>query len=514
MQLWHKRKGSIYRRTFWQMTLAILAIFTVLAIVYLLLFYSGTKQEQERQLSMSAEALADRIQDSFDSEHIQLGSRTARGDLMYAARSSGSIIWLVNSRAEIIFYTALSNETSTQLGKSADGHYVLPHSMVNNEPLLDRIQIRYDDFFGLLPKGDHWISVSCSLESETGAYAGEVILHRKLDNAALTDMLMGNGIAFAFFAAFIVAVLLFFFLSHNVTLPIRELVKTAERVYRGDLSARVHLKHIGEPVLSEGTDEGKDDDLTLLVKTMNTLIEKLDVQEKERQDFLSSISHDLRSPLTSVRGFVSGMLDGTFPPEDFPEYLEIVKEETDRLQRLVQDLFQVSLVESTDNFKMTVFDLNELIAEQRASLKPRLNTKGITLSCELDEVQREDGSIPVVGDDAMIARVFQNILVNAVRYTPEGGRIHISAHFSKARDRVEISIEDSGPGISPKDLPHVFDRFYKANKARGVQGSGLGLYIARTVIHKHGQSIEAGSGELLGGARFSFTIATPESVER
>lgn len=506
------RKTSIYRRTFWSMTLAILVIFAVLGTVYWFLFIRSSKRQMLDSMTMMAEALADRTADSFDSAHVRLSDSTLINDMYFAARSGGGLVWLANSRGELIFTTALPEFSENQLGTGSGGEPLLPRHMLNRPDSLTTIRIYEDAYGGLMPDPANWLTVSAGLSGKNGAYGGEIILHRRFEKQNLHSFITGNRIVLAFVAAFLVAVFIFFFLSHNITKPIRALSSTAEKVYKGDLSARVQVSHLGVPLLSEEGVEQAQDDLLLLLKTFNTLIQKWEEQEKSRQDFLSSISHDLRSPLTSIKGYVGGMLDGTLQEEDYPEYLNIVQEEATRLQTLVQRLFEVSLAQNTEHFRMTVFDLNEVVEEQIQAIRQQVLQKHIRLEFRTNDAGH-NGSLNVVGDDGMIARVLQNILTNALRYCPENGRIIVTTGKKASSDTAVVTVEDSGKGISEKNHEHVFDRFFKEDKARGKSGSGLGLYIARTIVQRHGQSIKAGNSEELGGAKLEFTLALPESID-
>lgn len=494
------------------MTLAILVIFTVLGTVYWFLFVRSSKKQALDSMAMMAEALADRTADSFDPAHLSLSDSTLINDMYFAARSGGGLVWLVNSRGEVIFSTAMPEFSEKQLGKSADGYPLLPKTMRNRPDSLTAIRVYEDAYRGRLPSPANWLSVSAGLSGKNGAYGGEIILHRRFEQQNFQNFISGNRIMVAFLAAFLVAIFVFFFLSHNITKPIRAMIGTAEKVYKGDLTARVKLRHYGVPLLSDETGEAKQDDLMLLLRMFNTLIVKWEEQEKSRQDFLSSISHDLRSPLTSIKGYVGGMLDGTLPAEDFPEYLSIVQEETTRLQTLVQRLFEISLAQNTEHFRMTVFDLNELVKEQIQAILPQAREKKIRLEFRAAD-SAAGGSLNVVGDDGMIARVLQNILTNALRYCPEKGRIIVTTRKRAQADAAAVTVEDSGKGIQEKNQDQVFDRFFKEDKSRGKSGSGLGLYIARTIIKRHGQVITAGRSEELGGAKLEFTLALPESVD-
>ncbi|MDW7659218.1 MAG: HAMP domain-containing sensor histidine kinase, partial [Bacillota bacterium] len=248
------------------------------------------------------------------------------------------------------------------------------------------------------------------------------------------------------------------------------------------------------------------DDLTQLVRTMNDMIEKLSNQERNRKDFISSVSHDLRTPITSIRGFVEGMLDGTIPPERHQHYMEIVKQEVLRLQTLINTMFEGSVLETERKLLQTVFDINQVIKEDIIGLESFLAAK--KLDVQTDFYGDDDGRLLVIGDREAISRVVYNIVSNAIRYTPDDGIIALSTKRTGRPKEIEVIIDDSGPGISENEYPYIFDRFYKIDKSRTSKGSGLGLYICRTILAAHGQRIHVAHSDL-GGARFIFTLQTP-----
>jgi signal transduction histidine kinase len=221
---------------------------------------------------------------------------------------------------------------------------------------------------------------------------------------------------------------------------------------------------------------------------------------------MSSISHDLRTPITSIKGFIEGMIDGTVPPDRYQHYLDIVKQEVLRLQSLVQTIFEAALLESGSGLHQSVFDINVLIKEDVIGLESLLTEKN--LGVQTDFLEEQQGRLMVTGDREAISRVIYNIISNAIKFTPDDGIIALTTRRTSRSREIEVIIEDSGAGIPEQDMPYIFDRFYKADKSRNVKGSGLGLYISRTILTAHGQRIHASRSEL-GGAKFSFTLSTP-----
>lgn len=497
---------SLYARTILMLTVAILIIFSTLGLVYYGIVTITTQRQQAGLLLDSASAISAVVNNAMNTTHTEITDETVRSYITFTARSTGAVVWVINADGELIVNTGIPVEAANRLEKSASsGYYVLPERYLGAYDSGMSGITDVGSFNGLLQGSSRWLSAAFPLQAATGAYAGEIQLHRILNNRSLNSFFMTNSMLVSLAIAFAIALVFFWILSKNITRPIRLLSEAADRVFRGDLSARVVL-----PGINDKPDQDNDalvtDDLTVLVKTMNTMIIKLENQERDRKDFISSVSHDLRTPITSIKGFVEALLDGTVAPEKTTHYLEIVRQETLRLQTLVETMFESSILESGSQLDQTVFDINDLIKEDVIGLESLLLEK--KLGVQTDFFTDEQGCLMVMGDREALSRVVYNIISNAVKFTPTDGIIALTTRRTARSREIEVVIEDSGPGIPDKDLPYVFDRFYKADKSRTAQGSGLGLYICRTILTAHGQKIQATHSEL-GGSRFIFTLSLP-----
>jgi signal transduction histidine kinase len=229
--------------------------------------------------------------------------------------------------------------------------------------------------------------------------------------------------------------------------------------------------------------------------------------EEMRRGFVANVSHELRTPMTSIRGFVDGILDGTIPPEKQNQYLTIVKDETIRLNRLVNDLLDLARMEAGEvKLNISVFDINELVRKCVIKLESLLLEKGLTVDANFEE---ED--LPVKADSDSIERVIYNLMHNAIKFTPENGEIRVKTYVEK--DKAIISVEDTGKGIAESEIPYIFERFYKTDKSRSADrtGVGLGLAIVRNIIVSHNETIKVESEEG-HGTRFIFTLRSSSKV--
>lgn len=498
---------SVYARTIMQLTLTILVVFSVLGIVYYSIVSMSTIRQQNDQLLNSAQAIAEVIGDSLNSSG-EISDQDIVSYVNFTARFTGgdAVIWVVNSSGEIIMDTGMPGSAVTSLVKSSRDYYQLPGQYLITRGAGRSGFTQSGDFFGLFSTtGTTWMTAAWPIPTASG-YRGEIQIHYPQQIGGLINIVMTSSLITSFLIAFGIALIFIGILSRNITRPIRMLSAAAEKVSRGDLSVRVVLKGINDTTAGKSESALVTDDLTVLVNTLNTMIEKLQNQERDRKDFITSVSHDLRTPITSISGFVEGMLDGTVPPDRYQHYLAIVKQEALRLQTLVNTVFEANLLDSSRTVTQTVFDINAVIKEDVIGLESLLADK--KLGVQTDFLEDDQGRLLAIGDREGINRVVYNILSNAIRFAPEEGIIALTTRRSGRSKEIEVIIEDSGPGIPESEYPYIFDRFYKVDKSRTAKGSGLGLYICRTILAAQGQKISVGRSEL-GGARFAFTLSIP-----
>ena len=233
---------------------------------------------------------------------------------------------------------------------------------------------------------------------------------------------------------------------------------------------------------------------------------ELNTLEEARRSFVANVSHELRSPLTSMRGFLEAMQDGTIAQEDYAKYLDIVINENRRMTSMVNDLLDLARIESGQVvIKKEVFDINELIVRTMLTFEARVDAK--KLNVELD---MKPEKIAVEADPGQIAQVVRNLIDNAIKFTPEGGSLWLITKVKKKV--VTVTVKDSGKGIDADSIPHLFERFYKAEKAHTPgesAGTGLGLAIVKRIIDQHDQDITVES-EPGKGTSFTFTLNAAE----
>ena len=280
-------------------------------------------------------------------------------------------------------------------------------------------------------------------------------------------------------------------LARRITWPIEQISQAAKRLGGGDFTARAPVTGCQE--------------LADFATTFNNMAGRLQNIDNSRGQFMGNIAHELRTPMTSIKGFIDGMLDGTIPPDMQNHYLQLVSEETGRLARLIQNMLDLSKLESGEyQVNARMFNIWETLTGVALSAEQRINDGMIDL-----EGLTMDEKVLVYADPDLIHQVAYNILDNAIKFTPAGGTIKF--HVEKLGPEVEISIWNSGQGISPEALPYVFQRFYKEDRSRGLhaRGAGLGLNICKVLVNLSGGQIrvESQQGEW---CQFVFTLpATP-----
>lgn len=309
-------------------------------------------------------------------------------------------------------------------------------------------------------------------------------------SAMLTELRGGivKTIVMTSLMVLLAALIAIYLISEKVIGPLKEISKAAKSFASGNFEVRVPVK-------------GRDEVAELAV-AFNNMAESLNNYDTMRNTFMSNVSHDLRTPMTSISGFIDGILDGVIPPEKHHYYLELVSAEVKRLSRLVTTLLDISRIQAGERkFTMTTFDVCEMGRQILISFEQQLTEKCLNVSFLSDE-----DKLLVTADRDAIYQVFYNLCDNGVKFAAQGGEFRIEIRRQKNR-KVQISVYNEGQGISEADLPYVFERFYKSDKSRGLNksGVGLGLFIAKTIVEAHREKIWAES-EYGRDCCFNFTL--------
>ena len=279
------------------------------------------------------------------------------------------------------------------------------------------------------------------------------------------------------------------------TKPIRDMAAAARKFAEGNFDARVH-------------DSGREDEIGELIKSFNAMADSLQKTEQQRREFIANISHELKTPMTTIAGYADGILDGVISGPEERQYLAIISDESRRLARLVRRMLDVSQLQSMDLIKQkTAFDLSESMRRVLVSMEKKITGRGLDVDVEIPE-----DPVMVLGDNDLLTQVVYNLLENAAKFASQGSTLFLG--LEKKAGKAVVTVRNTGQTIPPEELPLLFERFHKSDRSRSADkdGVGLGLYIVRTILEQHHEKITAESEN--GVTTFSFTIHLAEETAK
>ena len=470
---------TVYSRMLTSVLALVLGLLAVVGIMVSVSFRSFYLDEIENRLKRETED----INEIAATQYLDVDKRPAARDaFQMAVRLYDAYLQICFDSSELGRYSVYNESTGSR--------WAVAEEFDLSEQIRDvkRTGSEYCRY-GLLETqtGFDTLTVMRPLTAENGESIGVIFFHYDMTGVNRSIRTALSSVATFSAIAIAVAVPLVTLLVRGITHPISNMTDVVKDFTRGDFSRRVKVR-------------GKNE-LSNLGSSFNAMADELNTLEEARRSFVANVSHELRSPLTSMRGFLEAMDDGTIPPDDRDAYIGIVLDENRRMTLMVNDLLDLARIESGQyKLSLSAFDINELIRRAIITFEARINAKRFNVNVRLPEE-----AVYVEADSVRITQVLHNLIDNAIKYTPDGGELEIIS--SAERHIARVSIINSGPGIPEDALPHVFDRFYKAQKAHtpsGTSGTGLGLSIAKLIIDQHEQEITAESEN--GRTCFSFTL--------
>ncbi len=322
---------------------------------------------------------------------------------------------------------------------------------------------------------------------------GAMFLNISMDEIAVTARQMQTIVLVVVLLIALTGMLLAVLMTNNVLTPVQKIKTAAEGITKGDFSQEVEYQ--------------SNDEIGQLVDSFNIMSRELKEVDTLQSDFIANISHDFRSPLTSIKGYVEAMLDGTIPADMHEKYLQIVLDEANRLTKMTNNVLDLTKMENGQiELNRTNFELNEMIIGLALTLEQRVTEKKIQMNFQFLQEK-----LYVYADYDLMQRVMYNLLDNALKFTDEGDSITVET--SIVGKKAYIVVSDNGDGIDEEALPHVFERFNKGDKSRGKNkmGTGLGLAIVKQIMLNHKEDIKVYSkpGE---GTKFAFTLPLAKNV--
>lgn len=473
----HMRK-TISNMYFTTTAILLVAGITVMGFVQMYLSMSYFVSERKSALSSVVQVAAKQVSLLQQGEELPQLSDEDRDRVQRAigivSETSDSSLLLADPQGNVVLAAGFDQALGAQIPRN-----VLDQMVGGQKAMFDSGTLG-----GVYDKGQY--TAGCVLTDAAGQVRGYAFASS--NTSAL------NGYVADMFSTFILSAGLMLLISSllsvvfttRLTLPLRRIAEAARKFGAGDFSTRV-------PV--EGEDE-----VAQLAVTFNNMAANLEAIDSSRSNFMGNIAHELRTPMTSVKGFVDGMLDGTIPPELYNHYLGVVSQEVGRLTRLIQNMLDISKLEAGEyQVNARSYDVWESITGAALAAEQRIENGKIQIQ----------GLVPertmVYADPDLVHQVVYNLLDNAIKFTPEEGIIRFGV--TRSGGQVTVSIWNTGPGIAPEALPFVFDRFFKEDRSRGLntRGSGLGLHICKVLVNLSGGKIwvESQEGEW---CRFSFTL--------
>ena len=384
-----------------------------------------------------------------------------------------NMIDILSKNAEMM--TIMITDPSGRIMISTGNHYKgqITDKVVRSLLVSESKSRVYSDLGGILER--KYGVIVTPFQYRAGGTAGALIVC--YSSGRLNDLTVSTirTIVLASLWVMIASFVAVYFITEKIVLPIKQMNDATKKFAKGQFDVKI-------PIVGE-------DEIAELATAFNSMAEALANYEYTRSSFLANVSHDLRTPMTSISGFIDGILEGAIPPEKHPYYLEIIGQEVKRLSRLVTSLLDISRMEAGNRkFEKKPFDICEMARIILLSFEGKIDAKRLDV-----EFETSDDRLMVYSDKDAINQVLYNICDNAVKFSREGGKYRIAIIDEQAH--IIVRVYNEGEGIPTEDLPHVFDRFYKSDKSRGLDksGVGLGLYICKTIMDNLGETISVES---------------------
>ena len=473
---------SVYQRQFLFMASIVLISFALLGCAFIALSYRYTVQENQSTLATNAEYISAYTGTMRQLDPTVLSTTAFQRNIAALANVSGLSIILAETDGKVVY--GFDGATNTFL----QGDATLPSSIVSSVTAGNS----YSGMFsvsGLYEKARYGVGYPIAWVEDGQTGIGGIVLVSS-DTGNLTEMWRVLAQIF-FFTAVVVFILAFIassITSARQAKPLHEMAQAVHKFGHGEFDTRLTGY------------EGRRDEIGELAAAFNSMADSLSRSEARRSEFVANVSHELKTPMTTIAGFADGILDGTIPPERERECLQVISTETRRLSRLVRRMLDLSRLEAADrSAAQGQFNVTEVMLRVLVSLEPKVNSRQLDVDADLP-----DNPVMVWGDPDGITQVCYNLLDNAVKFAAPGSVIGIKVAASAGKARV--SVRNQGETIPKEELSMLFDRFHKTDRSRSMDrdGVGLGLYIVKSILDAHKEDITVTSED--GVTEFTFTL--------
>ncbi len=448
-------------------------VFGLIGFVFIATFsshitYRYLISEESEALYDEANLLAGTYSDIYQGRDISLDA--ASPQLEAVAVYLRAQAWVLDQRGAVVAETAPSSHVGTVI-KNFD-----PTAAGNQVYMIG-------DFFGAFDSDT--LSVLAPITGNFNTY-GYVVIHMPMSQVLSDHTEILNIIYLTAGIIFFLSLIILLVFTKTVYLPLKKITAGAMEYADGNLGHTIKVD--------------TSDEIGYLANTLNYMSSELNKMEEYQKSFIANVSHDFRSPLTSIKGYLEAMLDGTIPPQLQEKYLNIVISETERLNKLTQGMLTLNSLDSKGFLSRSNFDINRVIKDTAASFEGTCNAKDIVLDLTFsNDVQM------VYADLGKIQQVLYNLIDNAIKFSHENSVIYIQT--AMRYEKVFVSVKDTGVGIPKENIKKIWDRFYKSDTSRGKdkKGTGLGLAIVKEIIQAHGENIDVVSTAGVG-TEFIFTL--------
>ena len=468
-----KRCLTIYWQNFMLTASVVMLTLALLGSAFFALTYSYAVDERSEQMQSKATIVSHMV-----SSYIESGSLTGLRELAnFASNVTDAQFLICNTDGDLLLTTdpTLANRVLTMPQEVIDG-------AMSGDAYTTRTTL------GGIYEETHFV-VGVPIESN-GALVGFVLA--VTGARALTTM--WRTFIGLFFMTAVTVLLLSFVVSAWVSMrqsrPIHEMAEATRRFADGNFDVRMH-NYEGVTEISE------------LTEAFNSMADSLQETERQRREFIANVSHELKTPMTTIAGYTDGILDGTIPPEQEKEYLRIISDEARRLSRLVRRMLEVSQLQSRDLTRTKApFDVCESMRRVLISMEKKITDRGLAVDADIP-----DGSIMVLGDNDLITQVIYNLLENATKFARAGSALYLGV--TTLNGKALVSVRNEGDTIPAEEIPLLFERFHKSDKSRSEDkdGVGLGLYVVKTILEQHKEHIAVTSENGLTTFTFTITLA-------
>ena len=466
---------TTYRRQFTMILCLLVAAILVIGLSFLYLFDRYAQDHQKQSLDDTAQSVTELVQ-SYSATY--LNSWEFRTNLAVAARASDNDIVICNGEGVVCICMERSN--CEHLGKRLDSDTVDTLFQGEKAKLSKAVSTLYGD--------ERMASAIAVLNNDGSRLCIVVVSVQKAAITALTEKML-RVFLLAALLILVAALLAIPIFTRREARPIQEMAAAARQIAHGNLDVRV-------PTGNE------NEELEELAVAFNNMTLALKNSETIRNEFVANISHELKTPMTTIAGYLDGMLDGTIPPEKYRYYMELVSTEARRRSRLVRSMLDISRLrdQGIPADQKTNFDICEAAGQALLCFEQRINQKKLNV-----EIDMPDEGLMIHAAQDSVTQVLYNLIDNAVKFVNEGGTL--SVRIRRHGNSAMISVGNTGKTIPPEELPLVFDRFHKIDKSRSNDrdGWGLGLYIVKTIVLAHGEDVYVTSQD--GKTEFTFSMS-------